>query len=181
VVLFQSRRSAGQWPTRCLSLAGLRAVAPRQRTLQEAQSCTNFLSSFSLLLSYLIPLSVQLEFTPIAKTETSYNLNRELSLVFSSVLTMAKIQAQKRQHTGKALTLQTRTQIKRCSVHLWNYSTPLDLGSILKRWFRLSVTLAAVITAQRIQTQGIVLWPKEKKMGWHPWRTEGKKWSPNIK
>lgn len=59
--------------------------------------------------------------------------NRRLSLVFSSVLTMAKMQAQEWRQTGKALTLQTRTQIKRCSVHTRNYSTPLNRKSLLKR------------------------------------------------
>lgn len=68
---------------------------PQPRTLQAEQSCTNFLSSFSPLLFYLIPLHLQLEFTPIAKTETLYNLNSKTALVFSSVLTMAKVQAQK--------------------------------------------------------------------------------------
>lgn len=72
--------------------------------LQEAESCINFQHSFFPFLSYSTPASLQLEFTLIAKTETSNNLSITLSLVFSSVLTMAKIQAQKWQHTGKALT-----------------------------------------------------------------------------
>lgn len=59
-----------------------------------AESCTDFPHS-SLLLSYSIPVSLEMEFTPIAKTETSNNLSITLSVVFSSALTMAKIQAQK--------------------------------------------------------------------------------------
>lgn len=81
-----------------------------------AESCTDFPDSS--LLSYSIPVSLQMEFIPIAKTETSNNLNVTLSVFFSSALTMAKIQAQKWQHTGKALTVQTGTQTERCLVNI---------------------------------------------------------------
>lgn len=100
---------------------------------------------------------------------------------------MAKIQAQKWQHTGKALTLQTRTQIKQCLVHTRNYSTPLDHRSILKKWLWLLVALATVTNGQRVFTKatGYSFMSKEKekkKKGWHPWTIEGKEnLSPNFK
>lgn len=112
-------------------LPGPCQTAPSPVRALPGQSCNNVLSSFSLLPSYSISMSLQWEFTPTAKTETSYNPNRRLSLVFSSVLTTAKIQAQKWQHIGKALTLQTRTQIKWCSANTKIYSTPLGCRNIL--------------------------------------------------
>lgn len=102
---------------------------------------------------------------------------RRLSLVFSSVLTMAKIRAQKWQHTGKALTLQTRTQTKQCWVHTREYSAPLDCRSILKKWFWLLVTLATATKAQRARPQGTVLWPEEKKRDDIPAEVKGKIYS----
>lgn len=128
----------GNDPSAALPLTGCRqqpqfGIPSWHWPLQEAESCINFQHSFFPFLSYSIPASLQLEFTLIAKTETSNNLSITLSLVFSSVLTMAKIQAHKWQHIGKALTFQTRTQTEWCSVNIQNYGTPLDCESILKK------------------------------------------------